>query len=395
MQGHSIVVIGGGFAGGQAVEAVRRADAAATIHLIDRTGLATMLPALPDLMSGRLRRSALTRPLNEIFKDSADLITGEVHRINPKDRTVELEGRTLRYDAAVISAGSVPVPPPALFSEFPIHTVHDFESASGLRERIAGELRKGRRPQVLIVGAGYTGLETAAAIRGSTQVSPAPAVTVVDAAENILPMVSPKARAKIVANLTARGVDLRIATGVASAAEGTVVLTDGSRIDDPIICWTAGMRASPIELPEEVERTRDGRIITNEFLQVPKFPSLYAAGDSAALIRDGQYLRRAVNFSYYSGRAAGRNAMAQLAGRVQKPFRPVDLGWVIPLGTISSGRVLGGIPVGGKLGLRMHYFMSGFRHFRGGSRGEFFATALNLRHQPEPLDATDDRGAQR
>ena len=150
------------------------------------------------------------------------------------------------------------------------------------------------------------------------------------------------------------------------------------------------MRASPIELPERVERTRDGRIMTNEYLQIPEYPLLFAAGDAAALTRDGQQLRRAVNFSYYSGRVAGRNAVAQRAGRALKPFRAVDLGWVIPLGTESSGRIFGGIPVGGKLGLRMHYFMNGFRHFGGGRAGDFYATALNLRRQPEPLDDSDE-----
>lgn len=389
MNGHSIIVIGGGFAGTQAVEAIRRADSSATVHLIDRTGLATMLPSLPDLMSGRIRRAALTRPLTDIFGDAVDLITDEVNRIDPVEQTVHLTGQSLRYDTAVITAGSIPVPPPGILSPFQIHTVHDFASASAFRDRIAAELSGGSRPHVLIIGAGYTGLETAAAIRGSTHRSPAPAVTVVDAAEEILPMVSAKTRAKITAHLTARGIDLRIATSVAGASGTTVELSDGTTITDPIICWSAGMRASPIELPETVERTRDGRIITNENLQIPQHPTLYAAGDAAALVRDGKPLRRAINFAYYSGRRAGRNAMAQRAGGKQKPFKPVDLGWVIPLGTISSGRIFGGLRVGGKPGLRMHYFMSGFRHFGGGRAREFYATALNLRRQPEPLDEPD------
>ncbi len=389
MKGHAIAVIGGGFAGTQAVAAIRRIDAAATIHLIDRTGLATMLPALPDLMSGRIRRAALTRPLHEVFGDAVDVITAEVQRIDPGGRAIVFDDRTLHYDAAVIAAGSVPIPPPEILSGFQIHTVHDFSSATALRDRISAELATGVQPHVLIIGAGYTGLETAAAIRGSTRHRPAPAVTVVDAAPEVLRMLAPKTRDKMVANLTAHGIDLRIATGVARATENGVQLTDGTEIANPIICWSAGMRASPIELPDDLARTRDGRIITNEYLQIPGHPSLFAAGDAAALTRDGQTLRRAVNFSYYSGRVAGRNAMAQLAGRPLKRFKAVDLGWIIPLGTVSSGRIFGNVPVGGRPGLRMHYFMNGYRHFGGGRAREFYATALNLGRQPEPLDDPD------
>ncbi|MFW5694782.1 MAG: NAD(P)/FAD-dependent oxidoreductase [Alkalispirochaeta sp.] len=393
MNRHSIVVIGGGFAGTQAVEAIRRADGAATIHLIDRTGLATMLPALPDLMSGRIRRAALARPLQEIFQDSVDLVTDEVRGIDPEAREVTTTRRTFHYDVAVIAAGSVPVPPPGVLSGFPIHTVHDLRSASALRKRISDDLAQGARPHVLIVGAGYTGLETAAAIRGGTRQRPAPAVTVVDAAPEILPMLTPKIRDKMVAHLTARGIDVRVGTAIADASDHTVRLTNGTEIVDPIICWSAGMRASPIELPQDLRRTRDGRLITNEFLQIPEYPSLFAAGDAAALVRGDTHLRRAVNFSYYSGRRAGRNAVAHVSGRALKRFRPVDLGWVIPLGTVSSGRIFGGIRVGGKPGLRMHYFMSGFRHFGGGRSWEFYATALNLRRRPEPLDDPEVRDA--
>jgi hypothetical protein len=42
--------------------------------------------------------------------------------------------------------------------------------------------------------------------------------------------------------------------------------------------------------------------------------------------------------------------------------------------------------VGGRLGLRMHYAMCGFRRFAGGFAGEFYRTALKLSRVPEPLN---------
>jgi hypothetical protein len=55
------------------------------------------------------------------------------------------------------------------------------------------------------------------------------------------------------------------------------------------------------------------------------------------------------------------------------------------------GRVFGRIRVGGKLGLRMHYAMCGFRHFGSPEPREFYRATLALNRSPAPLAA--DAGA--
>jgi hypothetical protein len=96
-----------------------------------------------------------------------------------------------------------------------------------------------------------------------------------------------------------------------------------------------------------------------------------------------------VNFAYYSGKRAGANTAAHLRGRDTRAFSPVDLGWVIPLGTTSVGKAFGWMPLGGRMGLRMHYAMCGFRHFGGGEARHFYASALALRRRPDALPAAD------
>jgi NADH:ubiquinone reductase (H+-translocating) len=382
-----VLIVGGGFAGVQAARSVTRSLPGASVTVIDRTGYATMIPALPDALSGRIATTRLARPLDEALPAGVQLRVDTAVRVDGEARRLHTADGVLPFDALILAPGSVSTPVPAALSGAPWHSVATLEAAMTFRRLVAGRLSREGTPEVLIVGGGYTGLETALALRGSTRTVTPPGVTVVEAGEDVLPMVAEGTRGRLKEYLRERGVDLRLATTVQTVEGTRVRLSDGTVVDAPILCWAAGMRAAPIDLGEDVLRAPDGRVDVDEFLRVPGLPGVFAAGDMALLRRKGTLVRRAVNFAYYSGRRAGSNAAAYLTGGRLRRFTPVDLGWVIPLGDASAGRVFGAISVGGRLGLRMHYTMSGFRHFGGGYGGEYYRTALNLRRRPAPLDA--------
>jgi NADH dehydrogenase FAD-containing subunit len=69
----------------------------------------------------------------------------------------------------------------------------------------------------------------------------------------------------------------------------------------------------------------------------------------------------AVQFSWAQGAAAGCNILRRIRGESALPYRPRDLGYLIPL---ASGKAWGevmGTPVGGRLGSFLHYFMCIYR----------------------------------
>jgi NADH dehydrogenase len=239
---------------------------------------------------------------------------------------------------------------------------------------------------VVIVGAGYTGLEVASCLRqGAELLGASPRITVVEIADTILGFLAERERSRILSYFESIDVDIRTGTALERYASGTALLSDGSRLEGALICWAAGMQARTSLIEGGVERTRDGRIRTTATLQLPAHPEVFVAGDAAALEKGGKPARRAVNFAYYSGRRAGENVAAAVSGRKLREFRPVDLGWIIPLGEESVGRIFGAIPTGGALGLRLHYTMCGFRRFAPGYGGEFYRTATRLSRTPDPL----------
>lgn len=409
MNAKNVVILGGGFAGVQAAFAVRRYNGKAAITLIDRTGNATMLPALPDALSGRIPRENLYRPLPDILGDVARIVIARVERVDPAKRMVITDRGIFPYDGLVIATGSQQSPLPAPLTGVEWHAVNTLEKALAFRRTVEERLTAAPSLSVLVVGAGYTGLETAVSLRqGIAQAGTAAEITVVDVAEDILPMVSDDERRRIREYLTRMDISLRLGSRVTevtardsgtsgeATAQGSarrygarqfeVHLSDGTVIVDPVVCWAGGMVGTAADFGLEVDFSRDGRIVTNEFLQVPNHPDIFAAGDAAAIRRpDGTAVRRAVNFSYYSGRRAGKNVAAWLSDRPMKPFRPVDLGWIIPLGGESVGRVFGVFKVGRRLGLRLHYIMSGFRHFGGGKGLAYYARAFVPTGRSDPL----------
>lgn len=353
-----------------------------------------MIPALPDVLSGRISVAGISRPLTELFDGKVKVAQDAIREVRLDERRVIGNEGVYEYDGLVLTVGSVPTPPPASLAGLPLHTVHSLESALTLRREVERRLA-GAPFHVVIAGGGYTGLEVAAALReGMADRADVP-ITVVDAAPEILPMLNNRQRARVRSYLADRSIVVRMGTTLRERNGDVLTLSDGSSVEHVLLVWSAGMRAADIIMSGTVNRTADGRIRTTETLNLPGYPEVFVAGDAAALSRKGTPLRRAVNLAYYSGRRAGRNLRAHLRGEDGKPFIPVDLGWVLPLIGTSAGRIFGAIPVGGRFGLRMHYAMCGFRHFGGGYALEFYRTALHLGRQPEPLVPPAPSGSER
>lgn len=351
-----------------------------------------MVPALPDVLSGRVPTDALTRPIAEILGPSFDVVVDEAVAVDPARGRVEGRTGTYEFDGLVIATGSVPTAAPESLGGAKIHTVHSARAAAALREAVVKNRRarqSGAPLALVVVGAGYTGLETAYAARRG--VGDAVEIIVVDTASHVLPMLTPRERDRVTRLLEHERIEVRTETAVESARptqEGDlskVTLTDGSTVENALLLWTAGMRASSVGLAGSFATTADGRLKTTEHLELAASPGVFVAGDAAALNRSGTIVRRAVNFAYYSGRAAGSNLAARLSGSELTPHVPFDLGWIIPVGEASVGRLFGTVPIRGRFALRAHYLMCGFRHFGGGRAWPFYGAALRLSGDADPL----------
>ncbi len=355
------IIIGGGFAGRQACRALRNAHT--EIVLFDPCSSVVMLPALPDLAGGWLAEKLLYYPLKKLLPANVRYIQKAVSSIDLDARTLTADGELFAFGNLLIAAGSV-----TDFHGFDQHRekvyhLDSLETALRIRADFGAYLLKTEQPHVVMAGGGYTGLELALSLYYRAQTAGKSCrVTVVDPAPDILPFL-PEAKRQYIKRFLAR-TGVTVFSGLrVTGFDGKNVTAAEKKFENVFFCWAGGSTFAVPEVKGAVKRTRDGRLKVNSDLSLPEYPDIFAAGDAAAFEHNGQILRKAINFAWYEGKCAGKNIAHRLCGEKTKPFRPFDAGWVIPLHTDSVGQLFSLLWIKGNTGLRLHYFMCGFRNY--------------------------------
>ena len=206
-----------------------------------------------------------------------DLSLGNaVTSLDPATRTVTTAtGAQLAYDKLLLATGSKPrrldVPGADLDGVYYLRNVEDSERL---------EIEFGHARRVVIIGAGWIGLETAAAARAAGL-----DVTLLVSGDLPLQHVLGPEVAPIFAELhRSHGVDLRYRTTAVelTGRQGTVTgvrLSDGTWIEADMIIVGVGV-APRIELAAAANLKIDNGIVVDEHLRTSD-PDIFAAGDIA------------------------------------------------------------------------------------------------------------------
>lgn len=352
VQGRPVVVLGGGLAG--VACAHRLGDAGVPVVLVDRNDYHQFQPLLYQVATSQLPAEDVARPHRVIFQQhptvqvrtaEAVAVDAGAHRVTLVDGT-EVAGAQL-----VIAAGAQPEffgVPGAAEHAFPLYSVVDAER---LRRHLHGLVREWARGpdgpgpgegvlDVVVVGGGPTGVETAGAVAElmgaltRTGRLPAPVrVVLVDRGTALLAPFTEAAHAYAHEHLTGHGVDVRLGTGVASVHADRVELSDGSTIATRTVVWGGGESAAPIVREAGVPTGRGGRVDVQPDLSVAGLPGVYAVGDAANIPgADGHVLPQLGSVAQQAGRTAGDNIARERRGEPTRPFRYKDKGIMAMIG---------------------------------------------------------------
>jgi NADPH-dependent 2,4-dienoyl-CoA reductase/sulfur reductase-like enzyme len=312
------LLIGGGLASSQAAKQLRRDDPGASIVLV---GGEAHLPYDRPPLSKEFLQDKKTRA--ELFYDPESYFTEHrieltlgtaVERLDLADKTATLgDGRTIRFDKALMATGGrpvrLPIPGDHLRGVHYLRTIDDAES-------IAGEAASGRR--AVIIGAGFIGMELAASLtqRGVQ-------VTVVETAPHIWPRFADAALAQTVQRYCeGKGVSFRTQDQAAAILGGdrvaSVTMKSGQDLSCDFVCIGVGIVPN-VELARQAGLTVDNGVVVDEYLQA-SHPDVFAAGDVANYVDLLFGRRRRVEHwghAEYTGQLAAQN----MSGRAQ----PYDL----------------------------------------------------------------------
>ncbi|MEV6331163.1 FAD-dependent oxidoreductase [Streptomyces sp. NPDC051909] len=344
----SVVVIGGGYAGVMAANRLTR-RAGVTVTLINPRPAFVHRVRLHQLVGGS--HDAVVA-YEDVLADGVRLVVDSVTRIDAAGHALTLAaGGPLAYDYLVYAVGSGSahgsgVPGAAEFA-LPVATL---EEAGRLRTALDAEPASA---PVTVVGAGPTGIETAAELAEAGR-------TVTLVCGGVLgPYLHPRGRRSVARHLGRLGVTVVEGADaeVTAVTRDAVRLADGRALPSRVTVWTAGFGVPDLAVRSGLTTDAVGRLLTDETLTSVDDPHIVAAGDSAA--PSGLPLRMSCQSAMPQGARAADTVLSRLAGE-----RPEELHQSYYAQCVSLGRGAGvfqlanradvavGFHVDGRLGAR-------------------------------------------
>jgi 3-phenylpropionate/trans-cinnamate dioxygenase ferredoxin reductase subunit len=320
----TFVIVGGGLAGAKAAEALRAEGFDGEVVLFgSEPERPYERPALSKgyLLGKDTRDSVFVHPAGWYAEHNVDLRTGvTVAMIDPAAHLVTLDGGTVGYDKLLLATGSsarrVDIPGAGLGNVLYLRTLPE---ADALREAFTPDAN------VVILGAGWIGLETAAAARTAGS-----SVTVLEPQPSALyGVLGPELGVKFAGLHRSHGVEFRFeesaaefrAAGPGSDRVGSVVTTAGVELPADVVVVAIGVTPN-VGLAESAGLEVDNGVVTGSTLRTSD-PDIFAAGDVANsyLPLLGRHLRmdhwsNALN----SGKAAGQSMLGQQVEYNRVPY---------------------------------------------------------------------------
>ena len=351
-----VLIVGGGFAGLNAAEALAHAEV--NVTLVDRRNHHTFQPLLYQVALAVLPENEIAQPIRTIVRaPNTQVLMDEVTGFDTAQNRATLQsGAILEYDYLILATGST-------HSYFG----HDewaklapglksIEDAVEIRRRVllAFELAErqmqetGTHPALnfVIIGGGATGVELAGAISDIAklyirhdfkQIDPSQAqVLILEGSPVILGAYPKDLQDSAVKQLTRLGVKVRVNTHVTDVQPG-YVMVGNERIDAVVTLWGAGVQASPLGKALGVEVNKKGMVVVDDHLHPKGHPEIFVCGDLAEAISDGKHVPGVAQPAMQMGTYAGKSIAMETKGqRMNKPFHYFDKGDMATIGRSAA-----------------------------------------------------------
>lgn len=266
-----VVVVGGGYAGVMAADRLTQRDDV-TVTLINPRPTFVERIRLHQLVGGTADAVVDYRT---VLGERVRLVVDTVTRIDAAQRHVlTASGKTVGYDYLIYAVGSGSADPRISGAAEFAHPIATLEEAQRLRT----VLDAAPTGAVTVVGAGPTGIETAAELAEQGR-----RVTLV-CGRILGPYLHPRGRRSVAGRLDRLGVTVLEgpeATVTAVTAD-RVMLRGGHELTSAVTIWTAGFGVPDLARRSGLSTDALGRLLTDETLTSVDHDRIVAAGDSAA-----------------------------------------------------------------------------------------------------------------
>lgn len=387
-QQHHLVVIGGGFAGLQTVNALKGDEL--RITLIDQRNHHLFQPLLYQVATTILAPSEIAWPIRSLMERRPDVTTllARVTAVDPDRRVVITDdGAPISYDTLVIATGATH----SWFGhpEWAPHApgLKTIEDATRIRNRILLAFECAEReadPEIrqalmtfAVIGGGPTGVELAGILADLARNmirnefrnidTRQTRVVLIEAGKRILSSFPEDLSDYAARALERRRVELRFGVPVTDCTEEGVQLGDDF-LPCRTLIWAAGVAASPAAKWLGVKGDRAGRVTVQPDLTFADRPEIFVIGDTASVLQEnGDPVPGIAPAAKQQGSHVARLIRARLSGQATtEPFRYRHQGDLATIGKRAAVVKIGNLRLKGALawwiwGIAHIFFLIGTR----------------------------------
>ncbi len=373
-----VLILGGGFAGLYAAQALKRAPL--DITLVDKRNFHLFQPLLYQVATGALSPGEIAAPIRAVLsrQKNTRVLLGEAIDIEPNERSLVLrDGAQIPYDYLIVASGSQ--------SSYFGHdrwsqwapALKTIEDATAIRHKILSAFENAERitdPDerrawltFVIVGAGPTGVELAGALgeianqtlkHDFRSIRPEDArILVLDGGPRVLSSYPEDLSLKAEKQLIKLNARVRTGLIVTDVDEnGVTVKTkagDVQHIHSHTVIWAAGVAVSDFgrKLVEKTaaETDKSGRIKVAPDLTIRSHPHIYVVGDLACITTpDGRVLPGVAQIAMQTGSYAARTILKRSQGQTDiKPFHYFNKGDLAVIGRAAAVANVFGVHLSG------------------------------------------------
>ncbi|HEY4711658.1 MAG TPA: NAD(P)/FAD-dependent oxidoreductase [Dehalococcoidia bacterium] len=344
-----VLILGAGAAGIYTALELKKASAGVPeleVTLVDQRDYHHPLPFIWQVVSGSVQPRHISFPLHALLgrKGAAGAVKFKQSRVQSIDvakKVVNTDDGELAWDYLVVALGGTTnffgmadVEKSSLILKsltdtvsIHNHILDNYEAA--LRE---GDAQRQRELLTfVVVGGGPTGIELAAAIqdfvrkaliREFPSLMSQTRVLLVEAQDALLSGMKAKMSELAINRLRSRGIEVLLKTRITRVWSGGIQTVDGQTIASRTVIWVAGVK--PVAVVESLpfNKAKGGRIVVNQYMEVPESPGVYVLGDCAYLLQEPGSVPYppTQQVAQRQGPVCARNIVRAMRGQNQHPF---------------------------------------------------------------------------
>lgn len=349
-----LVIVGAGFAG---LKLARKlSNQPFQVILFDKNNFHQFQPLFYQVATAGLEPSAISFPLRKIFHNSKNVTfrMAEVTQVETDKKRIFTDMGYMDYHYLVLAMG-------ADTNYFGSETIEHFASpmktvseALFIRNKIISNYERAINIErmedrkslmnMVIVGGGPTGVELAGAmaeLRNNVFPKDYPElsfknmkVVLIEAGPAVLGSMSQESQEHALTYLKDLGVDVMVNTMVKDYDGKVVSLDGGGILETDTLLWAAGIKPNKIAGLTEDKYAPNGRIMVDEFSEIPGISEVFVLGDISLMTVD-RYPKghpQVAQTALQQADNLAENLIRVQNGKQRVPFRYKDLGSMATVG---------------------------------------------------------------